>query len=177
MSSSILLILSKAGDFRSIDTWKHGLIYYIDTKAKVSSSKKVFFWRYSQSCLYFRPSSVNCCPSNLLSGSTLPPSPFPLPCVNKYIVYTYTVYWGDGVLGLRQINICRRVSLWVSFLDDDILHCFLWVFFFLRLKVMQYRLCAKCSSTLVDFHFSFLKGMVSRHGYFVCTFWCIFACI
>jgi hypothetical protein len=33
---------------------------------------------------------VNCCPSNLLSGSTLPPSPFP---VSKYTVYKiHTVY-------------------------------------------------------------------------------------
>jgi hypothetical protein len=39
--------------------------------------------------LVFRPSFVNCCPSNLLSGSTLPPPP--LPCVNKFIVYIYTV--------------------------------------------------------------------------------------
>jgi hypothetical protein len=33
--------------------------------------------RYSQSCLYFRPSFVNCCPSNFLSGSSLPLSPPP----------------------------------------------------------------------------------------------------
>ncbi len=32
-------------------------------------------WRYNQSCWYFRPSFVNCCPSNLLSGSSLRPSP------------------------------------------------------------------------------------------------------
>ncbi len=25
-------------------------------------------WKYSQSCWYFRPSFVNYCPSNLLSG-------------------------------------------------------------------------------------------------------------
>ncbi len=52
-------------------------------------------WRYSQSCWYFRWSFVNCCPSPLFSGSTLP-----LPCVNKYTVYTYTVCkGGGGVLG------------------------------------------------------------------------------
>jgi hypothetical protein len=64
----------------------------------------------SQTCWYFRPSFVNCCPSNLLSGSTLPPSP--LLCVNKYTVYTYTVRkeGGYGVLGLREINTCRKVS-------------------------------------------------------------------
>jgi hypothetical protein len=37
--------------------------------------------------------------SNLLSGSALPP--LPLPCVNKYAVYTYTVCKGRGVLGSR----------------------------------------------------------------------------
>jgi hypothetical protein len=52
--------------------------------------------RYSQSCWYFRPGFVNCCPSPLLSCSTLHP---PIPCVNKYIVYTYTVYKGEGVWG------------------------------------------------------------------------------
>jgi hypothetical protein len=30
-------------------------------------------WRYRQSCWYFRPSFVTCCPANLLFGSTLPP--------------------------------------------------------------------------------------------------------
>ncbi len=33
-------------------------------------------------------------PSPFLSGSTLPPPP--LPCVNKYTVYTYTVCVGGG---------------------------------------------------------------------------------
>jgi hypothetical protein len=37
-------------------------------------------WRYSQSCWYFRSSFVNCCPSNLLSGST------PLPPPSKYSI-------------------------------------------------------------------------------------------
>jgi hypothetical protein len=43
------------------------------------------FLVYIQSCWYFQPSfgicTLLCCPSALLSGSTLPPSP--LPCVNK----------------------------------------------------------------------------------------------
>ncbi len=30
---------------------------------------------------------------------------------------------GHGVLGLRQINTFRKVSLQVKFLDDDVLHC------------------------------------------------------
>jgi hypothetical protein len=69
----------------------HGLINYIDTKAKCRYLKKwsvkglcgrclseFIDWRYSQSCWYFRPSFVNCCPSPLLSGSfnTSPLSPF-----------------------------------------------------------------------------------------------------
>jgi hypothetical protein len=33
---------------------------------------KFIDWRYSQACWYFRPGFVNCCPSILLSGSTLP---------------------------------------------------------------------------------------------------------
>ncbi len=60
-------------------------------------------WRYSQSYWYFRPSFVNCWPSNFLSGSTLPPSL--LPCGNKNTVYTYTVCKGGGygVLGLTLV--------------------------------------------------------------------------
>ncbi len=80
---------------------EHGLTNYKDTKNKMSSSKnnltvnrlrgrcllEFIDWRYSQSCWYFRPSFVNCCPFNLLSGWTfIPPH-----CVNKYTVYTYTV--------------------------------------------------------------------------------------
>ncbi len=72
--------------------------------------------------LVFRLSFVNCCPSH-------PPSP--LPCVNKYTVYTYARggggYW---VLGLRHINPWRKVPIKVNFLDDDILHCLLWVLSF-----------------------------------------------
>ncbi len=47
--------------FKKIDFEKDfaaGVIEFID-------------WRYSQSWWYCRPSSVNCCPSCLLSGSTL----------------------------------------------------------------------------------------------------------
>ncbi len=78
-------------------------------------------WKYCHSCLYFRPSFVNCCPSSLLSGSILPRSS--LPCVNKYTVYKYTVCRGGGVLGLRQINTRRKVPIQDNFLGDDILHC------------------------------------------------------
>ncbi len=58
--------------------------------------RQVFIRVYRQSCWYFWPSFVNCCPFNLIFYSTLPP----LPCV-KYTVYTYTVckggeYGGSG---------------------------------------------------------------------------------
>jgi hypothetical protein len=42
----------------------------------------------------------------------------PLPCVNKYTVYTYAVCKEGGrygVLGLRQINTCRKVPVQVTF--------------------------------------------------------------
>ncbi len=65
----------------------HWLINYIDTAVKChlkiltfkGTLRQVLIrvylridWKYSQSesCWYFRPSFVNCCPSNLLSGST-----------------------------------------------------------------------------------------------------------
>ncbi len=105
-----------------------GLINYIDTEAKCRHLKiltykgtlrpvsKFIVWIYSQSCWYFRSSFVSFCPSPLLSGSTLPP----LPCVNKYTVFRYTVCKGGGcgygVQGLRQINTCRKVPLLVNFI-------------------------------------------------------------
>ncbi len=97
-------------------------------------------WRYLQSCWHFRPSFVNCCPSNLLSGSTPPP---PLPCVKVQYIPAVCGWEGVGVLdtifcrsltlciwsdsvptklldpkhiprrggGLREINACRKVQL------------------------------------------------------------------
>jgi hypothetical protein len=70
------------------DTVTHGIINYINTKAKclhlknlrVKGLRSRCLWdlRYSQSCWYFRPSFVNCCPYNLLSGSSLTPLSFPV---------------------------------------------------------------------------------------------------
>ncbi len=67
--------------------------------------------------LVFWPSFVNCCPFNLLSGSTLPPpTPFPvwesLYCIH---VHRYTVCKGEEVWDLAMINTCRKVSLQVNF--------------------------------------------------------------
>ncbi len=100
---------------------EHGQITYIETKAECRHLKKlvckgilrqVFIdRRYSQSCWYFRPSFLKCCPSNPLSDSTLPT---PLPCVNKYAIHIhYTVWKGGGgaVLGLRQMDTYRKVPL------------------------------------------------------------------
>ncbi len=107
------------------------MLLYIDTKAKCLYLNKLTWlcgrcllefidWKrtYSQSCWYFRPSFVNCCPSSLSSNSTLPPPP----CVSGRGGGWY------GVLGLWQINTCRKVPWQVNILD--ILHCLLWVLSF-----------------------------------------------
>ncbi len=61
----------------------------------------------------------------------------PLPFVNKYTVYTFTVCKGEGgygVLALRQINICREVPLqinyfrWPHFASPSMRFIFLQVF-------------------------------------------------
>ncbi len=80
--------------------------------------------------LVFSTGFVNYCPSNLLSGLLSRP-PSPLPCVNKYSVYTYAVcmvgVWVHRREGLPQTDetpaaksLYRTVSL-----DSDIWHCIL----------------------------------------------------
>jgi hypothetical protein len=72
-------------------------------------------WRFSQSCWYFRPSFVNCCRSNLLSGSTpLPPFPVWLSILNTHMLFVRGG-GGYGFLGFRQINTFRKVPLQVDF--------------------------------------------------------------
>jgi hypothetical protein len=58
-------------------------------------------WSYSQSFWYFLPNFVNCCLSNLLSGSTLPLPPFLL---RRSKLYTriQCVKGEYGIQGLRQ---------------------------------------------------------------------------
>ncbi len=62
---------------------RDGLINYADTKAKCRHLKK---WPAKE----LRGRCLSECTSNLNSVSTPPPHPPPLPCVNKYTVYTYT---------------------------------------------------------------------------------------
>ncbi len=73
-------------------------------------------WKYSQSCWYFRPSFVNCSPLTF-SLVQLSPPPSPLPSVNSYTVYTYSIQCVRGgcygVLGQR--NTSRKVPLQVNF--------------------------------------------------------------
>ncbi len=60
-------------------------------------------WRYSQSCWYFRLCFVNCCPSNLLSGST---------SLCQSTVYTDCVWLGGSgkCWVLLDIIFCRSLT-------------------------------------------------------------------
>jgi hypothetical protein len=93
----------------------HGLINYIDTKAKCRHKKltckgtlrQVFIRVYKlveQSVMWvFLTQLCELLPLyNLVFGSTLALSP--LPCVNKYTVYAYTVCKGRGVLGSGSLD-------------------------------------------------------------------------
>ncbi len=77
--------------YRSGIVPNRGLNYYKDTKSKMSSLlvlSRVYRLEIPEIqsvMLVFSPGFVNYCLSNLLSGLL---SPSPLPCVNKYYVYT-----------------------------------------------------------------------------------------
>jgi hypothetical protein len=100
---------NRRSGYSRLEYWDHGLINYVDTKVlcrhkenwpvKVTCGKcfsEFIDWRYSQSCWYFWPSFVTCCPYNLLSSSTLPPSPL---YVWISILYTRIQCVGGGVWG------------------------------------------------------------------------------
>jgi hypothetical protein len=73
-------------------------------------SSEIIHWRSSQSCWYFPPSFLNCCPSNLLSGTTL--SPLPPSCVKVH--YLQTVCGWEGVGGCcvqLETIFCRSLTL------------------------------------------------------------------
>jgi hypothetical protein len=71
--------------------------------------------------------STHLCELLPLSPSLWFNSPTPPSLSEQVYCITYTVCKGGGygVLGLRQINTCRKVSLQVNFLDNEILHCLL----------------------------------------------------
>ncbi len=115
----------------------HGLIKYIDTKAKCRHLRKltykgtfqqVFLRVYRLEMLVF----VNCYSVAPLTFSLvqLPP---PLPCVKKYTVYTYTVCNGRGGYGVLQTPASKSLHRSI-FLDDDILH---WPFMSLIFLIIQ----------------------------------------
>jgi hypothetical protein len=97
----------------------HGLINYIDTKAKCRHQKmtykgtcgmclpKFIDWRYSQSCWYFYPALWTVAPPTF-SLVQLPPPPFPLSCVKVHVQHIQTVYgwrgWGGGGWVLLEPN-------------------------------------------------------------------------
>jgi hypothetical protein len=107
----------------------HGLINYIETKAKGCHLRKftckgtlrqVFIKVYrlelhfnhmlvvlTQLCELFDPL--------IFSLVQLFPPPHPLPCVNKYKV---CIHYTVCKRGLRQINTCSKVPLQVIFLND-----------------------------------------------------------
>jgi hypothetical protein len=112
-----------------VDSIRHGLINYIDITANWCHLKKLtckgtlrqlFFRVYIleiQSVMWvFRPSFVNCYPSNILAAVPPPPiDPFPVWKKSQY-TRIHTVCKGEyGVLGIRQINTGRKVSLHVKF--------------------------------------------------------------
>jgi hypothetical protein len=105
---------------------------FIDTKTKRRHLKnwpvkglcgrylsEIIDWRYSQSCRYFWPSFVNCCPSNvslvhccpsnLLSGAPPPP---PGPSLCQSTVYTDSVLLagGGGCWVLLKTIFCRSLT-------------------------------------------------------------------
>ncbi len=107
----------------------HGLINYIDIKTKCHHLKiltsegtlrQVFIIIYRLDIVshvgIFNPALWIVAPLSFSLVQLFPP--LPLPCVNRYTVYMYTVCKGRGgygVLGLRQIKTCRKVPLEVNF--------------------------------------------------------------
>ncbi len=81
----------------------HGLINYKDTKPKCClywCIIEFIDWRYSQSCWHFRPSFVNYCTSNFLSGYLSPPPSFPV-WISKL---TYTRIIEEGRAARKSPN-------------------------------------------------------------------------
>ncbi len=92
-----------------------------DTKAKCRHLKKLekglcgrcLFRVYrleihSVMLVYFRSSCMNCCPSNLLSGSSLPPL---IPSLCEQVYSTQCVRGGGGCGVLLETIFCRILTL------------------------------------------------------------------
>ncbi len=133
------LLLCEAG-VMTADRTVHGVINFIDTTVKQNVvickglcggclSEFVYRLEIQPFMLHgiFRPSFVNCCPSNLISGSSLPP---PSLCEQMYTIQCERGgggmgFWASGrlkfyeKLKVRKWNkffiICRKVPLQVNF--------------------------------------------------------------
>ncbi len=119
-------------------TWVHRLIN-TDTKAKCRHLKKltckgtlrqvyiiVYRLEIQSVTLVF---STQLCELLPLYPSLRFNSPPPLPVWISILYTRLQCLRGGEVLGLWQINTGRKVPEQVNFLDDDILHCLLWVFY------------------------------------------------
>jgi hypothetical protein len=100
----ILLWWSSLFKSRRFQATHHGLINYIDTKAKCRHLNKIpvkglrgrclsefIDWRYSQSCWYFRPGSWTVAPLTFSLVKTLLPLPPPSLCEQVYCMHVYSV--------------------------------------------------------------------------------------
>ncbi len=117
---------------------RHGIINYVDTKAKKCRHLKKFTrkgrclsgvtdWRNRQSCWYFRPSFVNCCPFNLSLIQLGMLSSVRDHILQEFNTTLYLTRFRTYKIarptqtkprrggGLRQINTCRKVPLHVNF--------------------------------------------------------------
>ncbi len=118
---------------------RHRLINYTDTKAKCRHLKKltckgtlrqvfirVYRLEIHSVMLVFRPSFANCCPSNLLSGSTppTPTSPFPV-WISIHVLYIrIPCVRGRGFGVLLETIFCRTLTLciWPDSEPTKLLH-------------------------------------------------------
>jgi hypothetical protein len=107
-----------AGHSASATAWNHGLFHFKDNNTKYRHLKKltcketlwqvflrVYRLEIQSVMLVFRPSFVNYCPTNHLSGSPPPP----LPCVK--IQYLQTICGWEGARGGGVVELCWRSHL------------------------------------------------------------------
>ena len=116
-----------AGHSASATAWNHGLIHFKDNNTECRyqnklTCKKTLWHGFIRVYRLEIQSVMLVFSTQLCEMLSLSPS--------LSILYTCIQCvrgGGYGVLGLRQINTCRKAPLQVNFLDDDILHCLLWV--------------------------------------------------